>query len=114
MPEAAVTTVEPHEQVLLVRIHKRSLDEASANQLLDDVLAAAAARPRVPIVLDMAAVKFAPSVAIGALIQLRRSLQFEQRRLVLVALDRRVYETLVVTNLHSVLEIQDNLDQVVV
>ena len=42
--------------------------------LVDELLTAAAVTPSVPIVLDLSTVKFAPSVALGALVQLTKSL----------------------------------------
>src|ERR1041385_5139455 len=98
-----VTSLVPHEQCVLLAVQKSSLDETSAAKLMDDVQVAAAAVPHKPIVLDMTRVKFAPSVALGTLVKLSRSLQLDGRRLVLVGVDRRVYGAMQVTKLHDLL-----------
>ena len=111
MPAEAVVEVRPHEQVLLIEIVKRSLDESSARQLADDVLTAAADRPRVPVVLDMSKLAFAPSAAIGSLIRLSRSFKLDGRRLGLIGLHPRVLGAIKVTRLDAVLEIHNTLEQ---
>jgi anti-anti-sigma factor len=79
--------------------------------LIDGVLNAASQRSGVPIVIDMSAVRFAPSVALGAFVQLSKSLKMEKRRIGLFGVERRVYNTMRVTQLNKVLEIHDTLDQ---
>lgn len=110
---AEVTNIQPHEQVLLIAILVRSLDEESARQLADDVLTAAAQRPSVPIVLDMSQVRFAPSAALGSLVRLCRSFKLDCRRLALIDVDPRVLRALHVTRLDAILEIYGTLDQVI-
>ena len=113
MSDELVTEIQAHDQVLLVAVHKRSLDEASTRQLVDDVLTAAGRTPRVPIVLDLSRVRFAPSVALGSLAQLGKSFRLDRRRIALIGVDRRIVETIRVTQLHQVLEIHDTLEQVI-
>lgn len=113
MSQEAVTEIVPHDEVLLVAVRKRSLDEASTRALVEEVLAAAAQRPRVPVVLDMAQVKFAPSVALGSLVQLHRDLSLDGRRIGLIGLDRRVREVLRVTQLDKFLPIHSSLERAV-
>jgi anti-anti-sigma factor len=113
MQDEHVTEIRPHEHLLLMAVLKPSLDEASAHQLTDDVLTAAAERPRLPIVLDMSKVRFAPSSALGALVQLSRSFKLDGRRLALIGIDNRVRGAITVTGLDAVLEIYDTLEQVV-
>jgi len=107
-----VTTIQPHEQVLLITVEKRALDEVTVSRLEDEVLTAAAERPGVPLVLDLARVRFAPSVALGSLVRLTRSLKIERRRIALIHIARQILDTIRVTQLHQVLEIHDNLEQV--
>ncbi len=112
MSSEDVTQVQPHDRVLLITVLKSSLDENSTNQLVDDVQTAAVQTPRVPIVLDFARVRFAPSVALGALMKLGRSFQFDSRRLALVQVDRRVRGCMTIVHLDNLLEIHDTVDQV--
>lgn len=113
MSEESVIEIRPHEQVLLVGVLRRSLDEEATRCLVDEVLTAAAGKPGVPIVLDLSEVKFAPSVAIGALVQLSKSFKLDQRRIALIGVQRRVNEVIRVTQLHHILEIHHTLDQVI-
>lgn len=112
MPDGAVTRIEPHDDVLHIAILKRSLDEASAQQLAEDVMTAAVNRPHVPVVLDLNQVKFAPSVALGVLVRLSKSFQLDKRRITMIRIDPRVMGTIRVTQLHQVLEVYPTLDHV--
>ena len=111
MPDGAVTEIQPHEQALLFLVKRASLDEASTRRLVDDVLTAAPRRPGVPIVLDLSRVRFAPSVALGSLVQLSKGFTLDGRRLAMIRIDERVLGAIRVTRLDTVLEIHDTLDQ---
>ena len=106
-----VTAVQPHDQVLLISIQKRALDDAATRQLIEDVMSEAVTRPRVRIVLDMSRVRFAPSVALGGLVQLSKSFRLDGRRLAIIHVDPQVLGSMHVTNLHNILEIHTDLDQ---
>ncbi len=112
MSDAAVTEVRPHDSLLHVVVLKRALDDTSTNQLVEDVEDAAVQTPGRPIVLDLSSVKFAPSVALGSLVQLSKSFSLDRRRFVLIGVDRRVMDSIRVTQLDKVLEIRRTLDQV--
>jgi anti-anti-sigma factor len=107
-----VTEVQPHDQLLLIAVRKSKLDEMATEQMVEDVYVASAARPSVPIVLDLAKVRFAPSVALGALAKLSRSFQLDGRRVALINIDRRVRGAIKVTGLHNVLEIHERVEDV--
>lgn len=107
-----VAVIEPHDEALLIAVQKRFLDEVSTRRLTDEVLTAAAQRTGVPVVLDMSRVRFAPSVALGLLVQLSKSFKLDGRRIALIGIDRHVRDTIRVTMLHAVLEIHDTLEQV--
>ncbi|HOW73690.1 MAG TPA: STAS domain-containing protein [Phycisphaerae bacterium] len=109
----SATEVCPHEHVLLIAVLSHSLDEATMTKLSVDVMTAAGKRPQVPVVLDVSRVRFAPSVALGLLVQLSRGLKLEGRRLALVGVQPRLLATIRVTRLDSQMEIYDNVNQVV-
>jgi len=108
-----VTEIRQHEQVLLIAVLKRSLDDDSSRKMADDVLTAVAARPNVPIVLDLSKVQFAPSVTLGSLVQLSKSLKLDGHRIALIGVNKRTLEAIRVTRLHTVLEMHDTLEQVI-
>lgn len=108
---ADIIEIHPHDRVLLITILKKSLNETSTSEMVDEVMTAAAERPGVPVILDFGPVKFAPSVALGSLMQLSKSLTLEGRRMALINLDQRIYGAIRVARLHTVLEIHDTLDR---
>ena len=112
MPETPVTEIRPHEQVLLIAVLKRSLDETSTRQLTQDVLEAAGTRARIPIVLDMTNVRFAPSVALGALVKLSNSFKLDGRRIAIIGVDMRIRDAIRVTRLDQVLVLHATLNDV--
>jgi anti-anti-sigma factor len=113
MSDQRVTEVLPNEHALHVVVLKASLDNRSTEILVDDVMTEAGKRPAVPIVIDFGKVKFAPSVALGALVQLTKSFTFDRRRIVLIGVDRRVMGAIRVTQLDRLLEIRDRIEDVV-
>jgi anti-anti-sigma factor len=108
----ALTEIRPHEQVLLIAILKRSLDTESSRQIANEILTAAVRQRGIPVVLDMSQVRFAPSSALGVLVQLSKSFRLDARRLALIAVQPQVLGPIRVTNLHTLVEIHDTLDQV--
>jgi anti-anti-sigma factor len=109
----AVTEVRPHDQALLIAVLKRSLDSVATQTLIEDVLVAAAATPRLPIVLDMSQVRFAPSVALGAIVQLNKGFKLDGRKLILIRVHPNVLSSMQVTNLNAVLETHETLDKAI-
>lgn len=111
MSDTPVIEILPHDEVLLIAVRARTLDDAKTPSLVDGVLSAASLRPGVPIVFDMSTVRFAPSVALGAFVQLSKTLKLEGRRIGLFGVERRVFNTMRVTQLDKVLEIHDTLER---
>lgn len=111
MADGRIIEVLEHEAVNLLRVNRRTLDDAATRQLTDEVLTEAARKPQLPLVLDMSQVKFAPSVALGALVQVSKSLRLERRRIALVGIHHRILDTIRVTRLHEILEIHSTLDK---
>lgn len=108
-----VTEIQPDEQALVLVVRKRALDEESTNQLVDDVLSVAPTAAARPIVLDMSSVRFAPSVALGSLVQLSKGFTLDGRRFALIGVHERVMGTIRVTRLEAILEIHQTLEQVI-
>lgn len=111
VPEQPLVELVVRPEALVVVVQRTALDERAASRLEAEVSAAAAANPGLPVVLSMAKVNFAPSVALGALVRLRNGLRFEGRRVILTNLTRPVRETIAVTRLDRVLEIQPTVEQ---
>ncbi len=110
MNKGPVTDIESRDDALLVVVQARTLDDSATNELVDNILVAAAEHPGPPIVVDMKNVRFAPSVALGSLVRLSKSFKLDGRRLILVGVDRRTRGAISVTRLDKVLEIFNTLD----
>ena len=113
MAQSTVTEIHARDDVLHIVVKKRALNESSTRELVDDVHTAAVEHLGIPIVLDLSMVKFAPSVALGSLVQLSKSFEFDGRRIALIGVDRNVRDAIRVTHLDKMLEIHDTLEQVV-
>ena len=109
MPDYEVIKVEPHEQVVLVLVQAVQLNSVTAAQLEDEVSRAINDAPGLPLVLDFSNVKFAPSVALGALVNLFKGMKMQNRKAFLVGVNRQIRGTLGVTRLDALINIRSNL-----
>lgn len=112
MAHSTVTEIHKRDDVLHIVINKRALNESSTRELVDSVHTAAVEHVGLPIVLDLSKVRFAPSVALGSLVQLSKSFEFDNRRIALIGVDRNVRDAIRVTHLDKMLEIHNTLDDV--
>jgi anti-sigma B factor antagonist len=110
MSEPQAVSIQPHAEVVWAIIHHSTLDDATIEQMQADVATAAAQRPKLPVILDMANVSFVPSTGLGALVGLMRSLKKEGRRFILVGLQPDLRTVLAITHLDKLLEIQPGFD----
>ena len=110
MPDYDIIKIDPHEQVVLVTIQPTRLDAMIAAELENEVSRAALDTPDLPIVLDMSNVKFAPSVVLGALVNLFKGLRMSGRKLFVIGVNRQIRGTLSVTRLDALMNIRRALD----
>lgn len=92
-------------QAIVIRIARPSLDELTTQALESEVANLAAAAAQRPFILDLAAVEFAPSVAIGVLIKMLRSFKLDGQRFVLAGVQRRVQRVMEVTRVSTLFEV---------
>lgn len=111
MAEQEVVTIVSHPEIILGVVNQASLNDAATQELDACVTAAANATLGLPVVLDLSKVKFIPSVALGALVNLRKGLSFQNRPLILVGVNRQVRGVLKATRLDHLIEVYDNLDR---
>lgn len=112
MPQQAVTTVEQRPDLVLVRVELDAIDERNLEAVQAEVGAAGAASPQLPVAVDMARVKFIPSVTMSGLILLSRQFRSRTQRLVFINLQPDVRAALAVMRLDRVLEIHHDLSGV--
>ncbi|MFN0137870.1 MAG: STAS domain-containing protein [Phycisphaerae bacterium] len=113
MSDPTIIELVPHEVVTLLQIKKRTLDEPSANRIVDEVQNCASAEPDKPVVLDFAKVEFVPSAALGGLVRLAQGMRLGGTKLILVNVDRRVRGSFTVTRLDKVLDIRQTLEDAI-
>ena len=103
---SSVIATQAHEKAFVVAVTKRALDAVTVVALRDEVNAAlAGVAPGLPVVIDLAKVDFAPSVALGTLVNLAQDLKWSGRRMLLCGLTRQVRGTIAVTRLDKVFEV---------
>ena len=109
MSDYEVIEVKPHEQVVLVLVQAARLNSTTAAKLEDEVSHAISEAPGLPLVLDLSNVKFAPSVALGALVNLFKFMKMQNRKAFLVGVNRQIRGTLGVTRLDALIQIRSNV-----
>jgi anti-anti-sigma factor len=109
MPDPTATVIERHPGVVVVRVPADHLDETNLAAVRSEVSAAGAESPQLPVALDLANVGFVPSLSLGGLVQLLQIFKARGQRLVLVNLQPAVRQTITVTRLDRLFEIQDDL-----
>jgi anti-anti-sigma factor len=109
MAEQATTIVERQPGLVVVRVQPESIDERNLAAVTGEVAAAGAESPQLPVAVDLGRVSFMPSLSLAGLIQLAQLFRSRKQRLVLINLQPPVRETLLITKLDRVFEIQHDL-----
>lgn len=112
MPEYQVIRIVPHEQVLLIVVLPSRLDTAAAAAMEDEVSRAVLDAPGSPLVLDLFNVTFAPSVALGVLVNVFRGMKMVSRKAFVINATHHIREALSVTGLDALIDVRYNLDEV--
>jgi anti-anti-sigma factor len=105
-----VLSFPPHEGILLATVECAEMDEDLTRQMQDSLIKAAEATPKVPVVLDLSKVTFAPSLTIGALVSFLTYFRQLDRRFILVGIQPHVRKVLTVIRLDQIFEICVNPD----
>ena len=109
-PATPATVVERSNDVIVIRVQVKDLDETHTKAVHAEVNAAAAESPALPFILDLSSVKFLPSLTLGAMVRLGQSFRARNQRLVLVGLQPTIRQVLTITKLDRMFEIQDDVD----
>ena len=94
MSDLQIVSTENHENGLIAIVHCKEMDFEAGEALKEAIDRAVDAQPCQRCVIDLSAVKFLPSVAIGALVQVLNSAKSENRDLVLVGVDSKIRKML--------------------
>jgi anti-sigma B factor antagonist len=109
MAEQLSISVEQRPEALVLQVLAPNLDENNMNNVRAAVMKAAAQTTPLPLVVDLARVKYVPSLALGALVGLGNQVRAGGRRLILVSLQPTVRQVMAITRLDRVFEIMDDV-----
>jgi anti-anti-sigma factor len=110
MSESPAISVELRPDAVVVRLLIPDLDEDHMLALRRELDAAVKQSPSLPFIVDMARIKFIPSLTLGALVPMAGEFRARRQRLILVALQRAVRQVISITRLDRVMEIMDDVD----
>ena len=113
MSSTQVVTIESQTDVIRAVVNQAQLNDTAIDKLFIDVSSAAAQHSGLPVVLDLTAVNYVPSMGLGTLVMLMRQLKNSNQRFVLVGLQSEVRTVLAITRLDKLFEIQPNFDTAV-
>jgi anti-anti-sigma factor len=109
MADTPATLLEEQDDVVVVRVQVGDLDENHIKAVQAELAAASATRKQ-PFVVDLAKVKFIPSLTLGILVRIANEFRSRGQRLTLAALQPGVRQMLAITQLHRLFDIQDSVD----
>lgn len=113
MAEPALTVIDRRADLVVVQVLSDRLDERNLSAVRADASAAGKESPGLPVVLDLSKVAFMPSLSLGGLIQLLQEFKARGQRLVLASVQPLVRETMALTRLDRLFEIQNDLTALV-
>ena len=109
MSQVIAPSVEPLADAVVVRVLAHMLDEENIAALQSSVEEAVAKSPPLPFIIDMAQVKFVPSLTLGVLVRLVNDFRARRQRLIFVSLQPTVRHVLTITRLDRMLEILEDV-----
>lgn len=94
---------------MVVHVLSDELGKIEVEEVCKGVDQACLTAPTLPFILDMAHVRFVPSVGMGVLVGLNQEFRGRGQRLIFAAMQDDVRKSFTVTRVHQILEIVDNL-----
>jgi anti-anti-sigma factor len=112
MPSQLFTVI-PDDRYVVLQLQVTSMDIDACDEL--QALIAEQLETRVvPVVLDLSRAKFLPSLAIGALVNVKKRLDAAGSDLTIVGLGANIRRAMELSNLHRIFHMVDHLEQVTV
>ncbi|MGB0715821.1 MAG: STAS domain-containing protein [Phycisphaerae bacterium] len=112
MSEQKIVSIDQRDGLLVNVVNQETLDDESTRRMLSEALDGAATARACPVVLDLSAVAFFPSVSLSALVELLNTLTKAGQKLILVGLQQDVRESLAITRLDKLFEIRDDVEAI--
>ena len=107
----SVLAIQPHTQAIVAAVVCRDLNHQTTQQLQAELETALAAAPSLSLVLDLAAVEFLPSLAMGMLVNIHKALKKAERRCLLVGIRPLVLQSMQITALDRFFAIHATVDE---
>jgi len=109
MAETPSIRVEKNAAATVVHVLVTDLDENHIVLLCRELADVVKDEPSLPCILDMSAVKFIPSLTLGALVRLVNEFRSRRQRLIFVNLQATVRKVIAITRMDRVMEILDDI-----
>lgn len=109
MSDSTVTSIEKHDNIVLVHVVPQSIDEKNLSTIRAETSNAGLEAPECSVALDLSKVAYLPSLSLGGLVQLAREFKARNQRLILIGLQPIVREAMAITRLDRLFEIQDDV-----
>jgi anti-anti-sigma factor len=94
---------------VVVHVLVGELGKKEVDQVCTGIDEARVTAPTAPFILDMANVRFVPSVGMGVLVGLNQEFRGRGQRLIFAGMQPDVRRSFTVTHVHRILEIVDDL-----
>jgi len=107
---AEIISIDPHDKAIIARVTLAELSHDTTLQFKSAMRSAFETGPGRPVVVDMSAVEFLPSIALGALVELHLDLKRSGRRLAVIGLRPAIADLVKLSGLDNLLEIYQQLD----
>lgn len=104
-----VVEFHPDDRAVVAVIHRRDLDLVATQQIQQAIEAALQESPAKSLVIDLAAVQFVPSMALGVLVGLHKKMNQSGRKCLLCGCHPMVDEIIRATALHKILDIRPSV-----
>ena len=112
MSEQQVVSITQRDDLVVAVVHQAQMDEEATGKMQAEVLAGAEPAVGLPVALDLSKVSFFPSLSLGAIVTMLKTLKARGQRLILVGLQPPVRESLTLTRLDKLFEIRDDVEEV--
>jgi anti-anti-sigma factor len=109
MAQPPATTIEQLTDAVVVRVQHTDMTEAHITEVQADITKAGTDQS-LPVILDIAKVKYIPSLALGLFVRMANTFRARQQRFILASPQPTVRQVLAITRLDRAMEIQESVE----
>src|SRR5262249_15781618 len=111
-PASQTTLIEPQDDLIVARVQYSDLDENHIKSLRSELDDASQIHKK-PFVVDLARVKFIPSLPLSVLVRIANEFRARGQRLILAGMVPGVRQMLAITQLNRLFETQDSVESAI-